>query len=281
MIDCDICGGKTMLKIFEKAGHDFYRCIACNLEKTYPQASDSELSSTYNKDYYEAWGNDLRACEEVKKETFKIRLKLIPEDKNKKILDCGCAAGYLLEIAREQGFIPYGIDINPMGIEIARQKFPSHQILEGKLEDHPFPDGFFYAIFMNDFLEHVRKPAEILKLVHQLLESGGFLVIATPDTNSFSRRITRKYWPHYKPEHLFYFNRDNFGVLFKNTHFRLLSVKKAWKCLTLDYLMAYFHKYPQKFLPILSKVVRLLPYSIRFRKIWFYCGEMALIAQKP
>lgn len=270
-----------MLKIFEKAGHYFYRCIACNLEKIYPQTSDPELNSIYNNQYYEAWGREIKACEKAKKETSVIRLRLIPEGKNKKILDCGCAAGYLLEVAREQGFIPYGIDINPMGIEIARQKFPSHQILEGKLEDHSFPDGFFYAIFMNDFLEHVRNPAAFLKLAWQLLESGGFLVVATPDTNSFSHRVVRKHWPHYKPEHLFYFNRDNIGALLRNAHFRLLSVKKAWKCLTFDYLMAYFHKYPQKFITVLSKVVRLLPYSIRFRKIWFYFGEMAFIAQKP
>lgn len=270
-----------MLKIFEKAGHDFYRCIACNLEKTYPQASDSELSSIYDNEYYEAWGDEIGACEEVKKETFKIRLKLIPEDKNKKILDCGCAAGYLLEIAREQGFIPYGIDINPIGIEIARRKFPSHQVYKGTLEDSPFPGGFFYAIFMNDFLEHVRNPAAILKLAYQLLEPEGFLVIATPDTNSFSHKITRQYWPHYKPEHLFYFNRDNIGVLLKNTQFRLLSAKKAWKCLALDYLRAYFHKYPQKFITVLTKAIRLLPRKIRFKKNWFCFGEMAVVARKP
>lgn len=281
MLNCDICGKKTMLKIFEKEGHCFYRCSSCRLEKIYPQPSDKQLSEIYNKIYYDAWGTQRDACEQAKKETFRNRLKLIPEGKNKKILDCGCAFGYLLEVARTQGFIPYGMDINPAALEILRQKFPPHQILEGRLEEGHFSPGSFYGIFMNDFLEHVRSPEAILASAYQLLESGGFLVISTPDTNSFTHRIAGRYWTHYKAEHLFYFNRNNIGVLLRHVHFRLLSVRRAWKCLTPDYLMAYIRRYPQKFISRVSTAIRFLPFSIRFGRIWFYCGEMVLVAQKP
>jgi 2-polyprenyl-3-methyl-5-hydroxy-6-metoxy-1,4-benzoquinol methylase len=282
MISCDICGkDSTMSKIFEREGRAFYRCFLCGLEKIFPQPSDVELQSIYNNEYYEAWGRLINAAESVKKETFRARLKLLPKNKNKNILDCGCAAGYLLEEAQEQGFVAYGIDINPAGLEIARQKFQPSQICQGRLEESQFPDSFFYAIFLNDFLEHVRNPIAVLELTYRMLEPGGFLVITTPDVNSFSRKITGAHWPHYKSEHLFYFYRRAVRICLSRANFLLTSVNKAWKCLTLDYISAYFNKYPQKIITLLSKSIYMLPLSIRFKKIWFSLGEMVILARKP
>lgn len=281
MICCDICAKGSMSRIFVREGRVFHRCLLCGLEKIYPQPLDAELQSIYNNEYYKAWGIKIKDCESVKKETLKIRLGLIPQANGKRILDCGCASGYLLEEAQERGFVPYGVDINPAGLAIARQNFSSHQIFQGKLEESPFPDGFFYAIFMNDFLEHVRNPLAILSLAYRLLEPGGFLVIATPDVNSFSRKITRIYWPHYKSEHLFYFNRNVIAICLSKANFLLIAAKKAWKCLTLDYIRAYFNKYPQKIITLLSKSVYVLPRGIRFKKVWFSFGEMVIVAQRP
>lgn len=280
-IFCDICGNGSMSKIFERKARAFYRCLMCGLEKIYPQPSDTDLRSIYNNDYYKAWGVEIKDCEGVKKETFKARLGLIPQAKGKVILDCGCASGYLLEEAQEMGFIPYGIDINPAGLAIAGEKFSANRIFQGRLEESRFPDGFFYAIFMNDFLEHVRSPNEILSLAYSLIEPGGFLVIAAPDSGSLSRKISGRYWPHYKPEHLFYFNRKAIAICLSKANFLLVSIKKARKCLTLDYISSYFNKYPNKIVNLLLKITYLVPNSIKFKKCWLSLGEMAIVAQKP
>lgn len=281
MGNCDICKDQDMLSLFEIEGRKIYRCKKCGLEKVYPKPSKSELKRIYDDDYYKAWGMQEDVVGAVKKETFRNHLNLIPSCRGAKILDCGCATGYFLEVAKDCEFLPYGIEINEVAVNIAKKKFSPDQIYLGSIESCPFKEDSFYAIFMSDFLEHVEDPLNTLKKAYALLKSYGYLVITTPNTNSFSHKIMQRLWPHYKLEHLFYFNEKNINLLFKKVGFKVISINKAWKCLTLDYIKSYFIKYPCKGLTsLLRKIIGLLPYSFRYRKMWCYFGEMVVVALK-
>ena len=208
MNKCNVCTSSNVRYHFSRDGYKYYQCKFCKLVKIYPQPTDRFLNNLYSRKYYQAW--NLWAEEEsvrvMKKKTFARRLKLIPYAVHKKILDCGCATGFFLELVEDRGFIAYGVEINKTAVNLARRRFKNNRIFLGSLEKSPFKKDSFYAIFMNDFLEHTRCPEIVVRKAYFLLEQGGYLIIATPNTNSLSCHILGRKWPHYKTEHLFYFN---------------------------------------------------------------------------
>jgi len=280
-IECGICGKKEIKFLFKNEGNDYYRCSDCGLEKIYPPPPTSDIEYFYGEEYY----RDSGCCQEgevrsIKVETAKILLDMIPDSPNKRILDCGCAAGYFLEAAEERGFMAYGIEVSEAVAEIAQKKFLADRIYKGMFEDALFPKDFFYSVIMNGFLEHVREPARILHKARELLEPGGYLLITTPDTGSFSYKIMRRWWPHYRPEHLFLFNKNNIKLLLGMFGFRLLDVRSSRICVTLDYLRSKLAESHNRVMGLARKTIDLLPVNIRLKKGWFSLGQMSILAQK-
>jgi SAM-dependent methyltransferase len=282
MPECEICGGQQISYLFKKDGKDYYRCGNCKLERLSPKPADSDLESFYGKDYYrQGWGHwQQEQVKSIKKNTAQVLVRLIPSAQNKRILDCGCAAGYLLGEALNAAFLPYGIEISPVAVDAARSLFPPERIYQGFLEEAPFPAGFFYAIFMNGFLEHTKDPVKTVNRAFELLEPGGFLVITTPDTGSLSHKIMGSSWPHYVSEHLFLFNKENINLMLTKAGLKLISARKSHIMVTLDYLKSNFSKSVYKLNYLLIWIINLLPEYMRSRKMWFSLGQITILAQK-
>jgi 2-polyprenyl-3-methyl-5-hydroxy-6-metoxy-1,4-benzoquinol methylase len=66
---------------------------------------------------------------------------------------------------------------------------------------------------MDELIEHVAKPAEILKRVEKLLKPGGMLFLTTPNWGSLTRRMVGSAWAPIHPEHLSYFTPRTLGSL--------------------------------------------------------------------
>ena len=80
---------------------------------------------------------------EIKKKTFRLRFRIIEKEMNRgdKILDCGCATGYLLEAAREIGFELFGADLSEFAAKESIRKFGDGLIYCGQLENAQFTDN--------------------------------------------------------------------------------------------------------------------------------------------
>lgn len=281
MVKCELCGNSKMSFIFTKQGRDYYRCSNCKLEKIYPAPLSCEIFEICNDAYHGSWS--LKHEEEIrfiKEETFRGLLNLVPWEKNKMVLDCGCAKGYFLGVAERLGYFAYGIEIDPKAVEAAKINFPSANIYQGTLEESSLPQRFFYAVFMNGFLEHTREPLGVLKQAYELLEQGGYLLITIPDTGSLSHKLLGRLWPHYHVEHLFYFNRKNIVALLERSGFQLRTIRKVRICVTVDYLNGTLRKSSSKGMVFLLRALRLLPEGIRLKKIWSSFGQMIVVARK-
>src|SRR6185436_11143221 len=138
----------------------------------------------------------------LKRRTFAYVLGKLPSPSpGTKLLDCGAATGFLLEVARELGYDPYGLELSEFGAgEIAKQ-FGKDHVYCGELQNAAFPSvapGEFRVVTMCDYIEHVRDPRQTLSLARKWLGDGGTLAITTPDAGSPSRRLLRNGWTHYK-----------------------------------------------------------------------------------
>jgi 2-polyprenyl-3-methyl-5-hydroxy-6-metoxy-1,4-benzoquinol methylase len=284
---CEVCGSPAFDALFDKADHHFTRCRECGLERISPQPTDATLARIYGEHYYDAWGlgdEGAASVAALKKRTFGYVLgKLPPELAGGRLLDCGAATGFLVEVAAARGYAPYAIELSEFGANAIADKIGRDRVHCGEIETARFADagpGDFDVVTMCDYIEHVRDPRRTLGLARGLLRDHGALAITTPDAGSPSRRLLRTGWTHYKVEHLYYFNRKNLERLLRDAGFSSVAFYPLWKSLTLDYIANQFEVYQHPALtPMARAMRRLAPARLRAAPIPFSTGELLAIAR--
>ncbi|MGI6702481.1 MAG: class I SAM-dependent methyltransferase [Clostridia bacterium] len=105
----------------------------------------------------------------------------------KRVLDIGCGAGgKTLYYASRGAAIVYGIETveyyKEEAEQLARQKCleDRFRFVTGDAADMPFVDGFFDTIIMNDAMEHVDMPLQVLNECYRVLRPGGRVYINFP-----------------------------------------------------------------------------------------------------
>jgi 2-polyprenyl-3-methyl-5-hydroxy-6-metoxy-1,4-benzoquinol methylase len=288
-MSCIVCSQNRFEPLFDKDGHHFERCESCGLQRVWPQPTDAVLGQIYGEGYYAAWGLQHEENREIikglKQQTFARLFERLPAyPPGSKLLDCGAATGYLLELAARSGFDPYGVELSSYGAEQIAKRFGADHVFQGELSAARFSgveEGAFSVVFMCDFLEHVRDPRSTLAAAYRLLKVGGTLVVTTPDTGSFTHSLMRSAWTHYKVEHLFYFNRKNLANLLRASGFHHRQTIGAKKTINLDYALYQFRRYPH---PLLSRGAELAwrtaPKTLTLAPLSLLMGEQAAFAVK-
>ncbi len=100
-----------------------------------------------------------------------------------RICDLGCGNGYMTGRLAELGYDVVGIDASETGLQIARQSYPAaefvHSLIDGKLEEQTGL-GEFDLVVSSDVIEHLYRPADLVKDANALLKPNGQLLVGTP-----------------------------------------------------------------------------------------------------
>lgn len=278
---CLICKNYNLKKLFNYKKHFYiYKCQNCSCFFLQPQPVFEDLRSIYSKKYFQAW--ELKSAAEMKKATFKLRLNSIKKHKpTGKILDIGCATGFFLEQAQQEGYDVYGVEISDYAAKKAKQKFGDNRIFNSNFDKADIPIDNFDIITMSDLLEHVKNPNKLFNKCYKILKPGGIIMIMTPDTDSLSARIMRKKWSQYKLEHLFYFNLKSIKFLAKKYNLKILSKQPAKKIMTYNYFQTQFNVYKADIItPIINSLAKILPEKIKSANFKILLGEMEVILKK-
>ncbi|MDQ7772364.1 MAG: class I SAM-dependent methyltransferase [Elusimicrobiales bacterium] len=282
-MNCPVCGSGPLKKGRPLGSGALHACQSCTARFISPQPTDAELKDIYGEGYYGSWGlaggREHEALKAMKTATFGLRLDLISRYRaGGNILDVGCATGFFMEAAEKRGFRAYGVEISDYSSAAAREKFGGERVHHGVIEDCPFPDGHFDVIAMSDLLEHVRDPLRALSAARRLLRNDGAIMIMTPDTDSLTARIMGRRWTHYKPEHLFYFNRRSLSLLAEKCGFEAVHFAAAKKAMNLEYLRTQFAAYPHPLLtPASALLAGMLPSGMRSGNFFLTMGEMTAV----
>lgn len=106
-----------------------------------------------------------------------------------RILDAGCANGYLLDLARDAGYENLtGIDISEQLAANARQRLAgSAEIIVTDVQSYldSVPDASFDVIFFHHVLEHIPRDQtlSLLRSFYRVLKPKGYLNIKTPNAS--------------------------------------------------------------------------------------------------
>ena len=105
-----------------------------------------------------------------------------------RLLDVGCATGWLLDHARARGWQAQGVELSEPAVRFARER--GLEVHHGDLLDARFPASSFDLVYMGDVLEHVPDCRATLAEVARVLKPGGHLYLRGPiTTHSLARSL--------------------------------------------------------------------------------------------
>lgn len=280
---CPVCGGRDPDSVLIERRLAMLVCGACRFSWQYPRPSSSWLEAFYRGDYYKAWKLEERPDEvrRLKLATFSDWLERIEKELGRRgrLLDLGCASGFMLEAAQARGWEVYGVELSHAA-ETAQKRFGA-AVTQGRLEDAHFPDGRFDVVTMFDFIEHLEDSRQLLAEVRRVLKNDGVLALSTPNVDSATRKLMGKRWPHYKAEHLVYFSTESLERLLGLAGFSSRESGPASKVLDLAYAAGQFEQYPHPVItPALRRLAAVLPASWMGAPLRFSLGESFVIARK-
>lgn len=243
-MECHLCNCRHTSVFLKKQGYRLDRCDNCGLifldfRKNYTKI----LKEYYNEGYFAGDPafvaySDYLGDRRVIVKNMRNYLKEILQYQNKgRLLDVGCAMGFLMEEAERVGFQSYGVDVSPYAIAEAKKKFGKRALLT-PLSEINFSPGLFSVVTLFDVVEHLQNPLGDLKKVKKVLRDDGLLVIETGDAGSIWARLMGRKWIFYAPpQHLFYFDRKTMRRLLEQADFEVLAIRRKGKWLSLRYIL--------------------------------------------
>jgi SAM-dependent methyltransferase len=120
-----------------------------------------------------------------------------------RVLEIGCGLGHLLEWLIDR-YALFGTDINPWALSAACKNVPEGYFLLLSAENlSVFPDEIFQVVIAKHVVEHLPEPELAVAEFSRVLEPGGLLLLATPNTSSITRSVKKEGWIGYKdPTHI-------------------------------------------------------------------------------
>lgn len=218
---CIVCQTVTA-RYIQKDTFKHYECPVCGLLFVHPAPSTHFLATQVYGEKGKYQGNrvslppkphvglkEKKIFDFLKKNTSKGAL----------LLDVGASSGNFLRLARDNGFMGTGVELNPRTAKLAESA--GFSVFVGTLEEASFSENSFDVIHAGDVIEHVPDPQVFVQLCFRLLKPGGALLITTPNSDCFWARATKKFTEWFgfpwavltPPHHLFLFSVKNLDML--------------------------------------------------------------------
>ena len=187
---------RTFLDKFKKIA--VYQCNDCSLVFSGQQNNKIDKTKLYNKFYQNKVPARFRFGLEHLVRQFRLfrafKLTTIyPEAKS--ILDIGSGRGFTLYYLKKYfGYkIAVGTQLCPSAVKYSREQLGLN-IYDKDLLKINFGKRKFDLITMWHVLEHINQPEKYIKKMYSLLNKNGKILIEVPNYNSWTRKITKRYW---------------------------------------------------------------------------------------
>jgi len=227
---CNLCAGRKVRPLYEMDGFHIVQCVACKLKYVAEELKPEQLNEYYGEPYYTGAQSkgyaDYIGSRDSRKRHFRSLIPTLKRHLNvgsPHVLDVGCAAGFFLEVAHEEGWEAQGIELSSFAAEYARSRL-GLKVFTGTLAEAAFPPESFDLITLWDVIEHVPDPLAVLTEARRVLRRDGLVVLSTGDISGATASIYGRRWRLLAPPgHLFYFSRRTLFALLRQTGFEVLQ----------------------------------------------------------
>ncbi len=238
---CPLCGAERVVLVHHPARYDgagellwSYRvgeCPECGLVYRVPALTHQRVTELYEDgdyaDYLEGdYAKNRRRRYQATLDAFAPQLDC---GGGRTLLDFGCGTGLFMKVADRRGFVPYGIDLAPTAVTMARNRFGPDRAFLGTAHDIAAQtDQRFDVITMWSVLAHIPDPREQLGALRRVLRPGGMLLILTVNADSLQRHAFGGHWNGYTPGHLMFWSRATVTELLLGVGFEQVELREFY-----------------------------------------------------
>jgi 2-polyprenyl-3-methyl-5-hydroxy-6-metoxy-1,4-benzoquinol methylase len=198
-------------------------CNQCGFLFTNPRPDSNSIGKYYQSENYISHSNTKKGIVNkiyhfIKKIAINSKIELLEGLKpaSKRLLDIGCGTGAFLGEINKRGWDATGIEPSNDARQFAIKTYGISVFGEEKLQE--LKPGSFSIITMWHVLEHVHQLKNRVEEIYNLLEKGGYAIIAVPNHTSWDAANYKELWAAYDvPRHLYHFSPQSIKELF-NIH---------------------------------------------------------------
>lgn len=179
------------------------QCERCKLAITVPMPGDDIIERYYSARYH----GDRHAFTDRMRVTLRARMlrSRFPAGFTGTLLDIGCGDGHFAMKLRDAGWHVSVTEINAMFLERLRSAG-----IDAKTPDQAMREGFghgFDAVTCWHVLEHVLRPADLVRWVGGILAPNGQFQVTVPMLSSWQAKLSGANWLHLDvPRHRYHFD---------------------------------------------------------------------------
>jgi len=237
-MNCPICNSTKTELVYQlyddRYGYEGYftllRCTSCNHKFIDHLFTPSELGDLYSN-YYPRSNMKVEDYSPLQYEqNFKSWLNgearsaytYVP--KNVKVLDIGCGFGQSLGYHRNRGCDVYGVEADE-NIKRVAEKY-GFNIKVGLFNPDDYEHDFFDYVTMDQVIEHVTNPLDVLIGINSILKPNGICVLSTPNSSGWGAKLFGKKWINWHtPYHLQHFSKKSIEIVAEQAGFKIESIK--------------------------------------------------------
>lgn len=202
------------------------------LQKYYAEKYYQEGQGSYELEYSQ---DELSYFNAKLEQRFAVLQRHLPpvEEGKPRLLDVGCGEGYALAFFRKQGWSVKGLDFSSAGVA---SKNPDclDALATGDiftlLNAEVAADKTYDVVWLQNVLEHVLDPLDLLRSLRTLVAPRGLAVVTVPNDCSITQRaalavqhIDSAFWVA-PPDHLTYFDSHSLANTAKQTGWRCVEM---------------------------------------------------------
>jgi len=237
-VRCPLCGSNRAARLFTKRETDYWVCGDCTFRFATPDVNPNLTTALegYEDAYLQYLAPD--AGDAANFDALSRWMTGFTPLEGRRLLDVGAGSGKLVRFLRRRG-------IDAHGIEPSHALF--HRFLAGDTafscatldEFHASNPRTFDIVTAFDVIEHVPDPPGFLRAISTFLESGGILLVSTPDVESLTAKVFGRRWHFYYPYHLSYLGPRTIARAAAPHGMRVLDVRHRGRLRSVAYMVRY------------------------------------------
>lgn len=249
---------KTIL--FEKNGHQIFECKKCGHRFTEIKDFENHVAQVYSDSYFfegkTGYPNYLKG-EEVLYNYGKKYAKIVSKyTAPGKVLDIGCAAGFILKGFVDSGWEGFGIEPNNTMANYGRKEL-NLNITTGSIETYESHEKFD-LINMIQVIGHFYEINEVMQKLKTNLAENGMVLVESWNMESGYAKLMGKNWHEYSPPSVIrWFSDNTLCHLFEKNGFTLVAKGFPPKKINMSHALSLLEEKSLNF-PFKKKFFRLL-----------------------
>ena len=278
---CPVCADSSTENRYTIGDFHIVACRSCGMVYVDPRIRNEDLFSIYRNGYFdhgsESGYENYELIAPLRIKTFKrwydVCKCYLPAG-HSAALDIGCAAGYFLDLLKQEGWAhAEGIELD--GRMVASLRKRSHAVSDLPLE-YFVPSKRYHLITLFDVLEHLPDINGDFAKLASMVDGRGIIALVTPNFASAQRRLFGRRWFQFKPrEHIYYFTPKTLRMLAGKHGFEIVHLSSSGQFADYNFLHDRLAKYR---LPLFDKVFSLLCTLLCLKEKFWYVGTGSMLA---